>query len=179
MSPFRIYYFSTFENFSALRTSAPRLVVRRCGGANRDDARVASSKGVRDGGVHQRGSMSAITRFKQSVSHGKERKAHQPLPTSTWATPCSVLISIAYVGLVTTSALGVGLSLRPWNISCFVAHACSLNILHYAPLALRPGHQNTQPVLPPGSLRRPPLLATYCPSSYLCFLRKTGQLPRL
>ncbi|MPD00412.1 hypothetical protein E2C01_095881 [Portunus trituberculatus] len=29
MSPFRTYYFCTFENFSALRTSAPCLVVRR------------------------------------------------------------------------------------------------------------------------------------------------------
>ncbi|MPC19029.1 hypothetical protein E2C01_011933 [Portunus trituberculatus] len=81
--------------------------------------------------------MSAVTRFKQSVSqsrpHRKERKAHQPLPTSVRATPRSVLTCIAYVDLVTTSALGVGLPLRPWNISCFIAHASSLNILHYAP----------------------------------------------
>ncbi|MPC71286.1 hypothetical protein E2C01_065558 [Portunus trituberculatus] len=67
--------------------------------------------------------MSAITRFKQSVSHGKERKAHQPSPTSAWATPHSVLICTAYVCLVTPSVLGVGLPLRPWNISCFSAHA--------------------------------------------------------
>ncbi|MPC37464.1 hypothetical protein E2C01_030944 [Portunus trituberculatus] len=33
MSPFRTCYFRTFEKFSALRTSAPRLVVRRYGGA--------------------------------------------------------------------------------------------------------------------------------------------------
>ncbi|MPC15665.1 hypothetical protein E2C01_008463 [Portunus trituberculatus] len=33
MSPFRTCYFRTFENFSALRTSTPRLVVRRYGGA--------------------------------------------------------------------------------------------------------------------------------------------------
>ncbi|MPD00020.1 hypothetical protein E2C01_095468 [Portunus trituberculatus] len=31
------------------------------------------------------------------------------------------------------SALGVELPLRPWNISCFNAHASTLNILHYAP----------------------------------------------
>ncbi|MPC29230.1 hypothetical protein E2C01_022452 [Portunus trituberculatus] len=77
--------------------------------------------------------MSAITRFKQSVSHGKERKGHQPLPASSWVTPHSVLTCIAYVCLLTPSALGVGLPLRPWNISCFNAHASSLNILHYAP----------------------------------------------
>ncbi|MPC65642.1 hypothetical protein E2C01_059780 [Portunus trituberculatus] len=33
MSPFRTCYFRNFEIFSALRTSAPRLVVRRYGGA--------------------------------------------------------------------------------------------------------------------------------------------------
>ncbi|XP_045134430.1 uncharacterized protein LOC123517993 [Portunus trituberculatus] len=33
-----------------------------------------------------------------SVSHGKERKAHQPLPTSAWATPRSALTCIAYKG---------------------------------------------------------------------------------
>ncbi|MPC90508.1 hypothetical protein E2C01_085497 [Portunus trituberculatus] len=33
MSPFRTCYFRTFEKFSALRTSASRLVVRRYGGA--------------------------------------------------------------------------------------------------------------------------------------------------
>ncbi|MPC39066.1 hypothetical protein E2C01_032585 [Portunus trituberculatus] len=60
--------------------------------------------------------MSAVTRFKQSVSHGKERKAHQPLSTSAWATPRSVLTCIAYICLVTPSALGVGLPLRPWNM---------------------------------------------------------------
>ncbi|MPC73472.1 hypothetical protein E2C01_067802 [Portunus trituberculatus] len=32
MSPFRACYFRTFEKFSAFRTSAPRLVVRRYGG---------------------------------------------------------------------------------------------------------------------------------------------------
>ncbi|MPC97636.1 hypothetical protein E2C01_092959 [Portunus trituberculatus] len=83
--------------------------------------------------------MSAVTRFKQSVADsqsvtdGKERKAHQPLPTSAWTTPRSVLTCIAYVCLVTPSALDVGLPLRPWNISCFNAHASSLNTLHYAP----------------------------------------------
>ncbi|MPC17325.1 hypothetical protein E2C01_010176 [Portunus trituberculatus] len=33
ISPFRTCYFRTFENFSALRTSASRLVVRRYRGA--------------------------------------------------------------------------------------------------------------------------------------------------
>ncbi|MPC74464.1 hypothetical protein E2C01_068823 [Portunus trituberculatus] len=54
--------------------------------------------------------MSAVTRFKQSVSHGKERKAQQPLPVSAWATPHSVLTCIVYISLVTHSALGIGLS---------------------------------------------------------------------
>ncbi|MPC51601.1 hypothetical protein E2C01_045450 [Portunus trituberculatus] len=76
--------------------------------------------------------MSAITIFKQSVSHGKERKAHQPSPASAWATPCLVLTCTAYVCLVTSSALGVGLPLRLWNISYFNAHASTLNTLHYA-----------------------------------------------
>ncbi|MPC95467.1 hypothetical protein E2C01_090681 [Portunus trituberculatus] len=90
--------------------------------------------------------MSAVTKFRQSVSHGKERKAHQLLPASAWATPRSVLSCIVYVCLVTTSALGVGLSLRPWNISCFNAHASSLNILHYAPGSLPwPSQHSTCP----------------------------------
>ncbi|MPC53845.1 hypothetical protein E2C01_047747 [Portunus trituberculatus] len=67
--------------------------------------------------------MSTITRFKQSVSHGKECKAHKPSTTSAWATPRSVLTCTAYVCLVTPSASGVRLPLRPWNISCFNAHA--------------------------------------------------------
>ncbi|MPC92461.1 hypothetical protein E2C01_087552 [Portunus trituberculatus] len=92
--------------------------------------------------------MSAVTRFKQSVSHGKERKAHQPLLASAWATPRSVLTCIAYVCLVTPPALSVGLPLRPWNISCFNAHLSSPNILHYAP-----GHHNTRPAHPLGGLQ--------------------------
>ncbi|MPC73545.1 hypothetical protein E2C01_067877 [Portunus trituberculatus] len=39
--------------------------------------------------------MSTVTRFKQSVSHGKECKAHQP--ASTWGTPRSVVTCTAYV----------------------------------------------------------------------------------
>ncbi|MPC71031.1 hypothetical protein E2C01_065298 [Portunus trituberculatus] len=77
--------------------------------------------------------MSAVTSFKQPVSHGKECKVHQPLPASSWATQRSVLTCIAYVCLMIPSALGVGLPLRPSNISCFNAHASSLNILHHAP----------------------------------------------
>ncbi|MPC81833.1 hypothetical protein E2C01_076469 [Portunus trituberculatus] len=80
--------------------------------------------------------MSVITRFKQSVSQWKERKAHQPLPASIWATPHSVLTCTAYVCFVTLSALGVGLPLRPWNISCFNVHASTLTTLHYAPSSL-------------------------------------------
>ncbi|MPC13621.1 hypothetical protein E2C01_006361 [Portunus trituberculatus] len=77
--------------------------------------------------------MSTVTRFKQSVSHRKESKSHQLSPTSAWATPRSVLTCTAYVCLVTPSVLGVGLLMRPWNISCFNAHASTLKILHYAP----------------------------------------------
>ncbi|MPD06419.1 hypothetical protein E2C01_102233 [Portunus trituberculatus] len=80
--------------------------------------------------------MSAVTRFKQSVSYRKESKAHQPSPASGWATPRSVLTCTAYVCLVTPSALGVGLPLMPWNISCFSAHPSTLNILQYAPGSL-------------------------------------------
>ncbi|MPC81011.1 hypothetical protein E2C01_075611 [Portunus trituberculatus] len=38
--------------------------------------------------------------------------------------------------------------------------------------ALRPGHHNTLPAHPPGGFRRPPLLATCCPSPYLCLLEE-------
>ncbi|MPC75924.1 hypothetical protein E2C01_070324 [Portunus trituberculatus] len=90
---------------------------------------------MRDGGIQQRVKMSAVTRFKQSVtvSHGKEHKAHQPLPAS--ATPHSVLTCITYVSLVSCDPFcpWCRTTLRPWNISCFNAHASSLNILHYAP----------------------------------------------
>ncbi|MPD04395.1 hypothetical protein E2C01_100080 [Portunus trituberculatus] len=85
--------------------------------------------------------MSTVTRFKQSVSHRKERKAQQPMPTSSWATPRSVLTCTTYVCLVSPSALGVGLPLRPWNISCSNAtlplspHSSTLT-------AFRPGHYN-------------------------------------
>ncbi|MPC90127.1 hypothetical protein E2C01_085098 [Portunus trituberculatus] len=113
--------------------------------------------------------MSAVTRFKQSVSHGKERKTNQPSPASAWATPCSVFTCTAYVCLVTPSALGVGLPLRPWNVSCFNAHASTLNIGTTLP-AHHPGHLNTRTAHPPGGLRRPPLLVTCCPSPYLCQL---------
>ncbi|MPC44114.1 hypothetical protein E2C01_037778 [Portunus trituberculatus] len=117
--------------------------------------------------------MSTITRFKQSVSHGKERKAHQPLPASAWATPRPVLTCITYVSLVSCDPFcsWCRTTLRLWNISCFNVHASSLNILHYAP-ALRPGHHNTQPAHPLGGLRHPPFLATCCPSPYLCLIEE-------
>ncbi|MPC83504.1 hypothetical protein E2C01_078216 [Portunus trituberculatus] len=114
--------------------------------------------------------MSAVTRFKQSVSHGKERKAHQLSSAFAWATPRSVLTCTAYVCLVITSALGVGLPLRPRNIFCFNAHASTLNILHYAPSSLpRPSHHSTCP-----HSWQPAVLCLTC-----AFLRKTGQLLRL
>ncbi|MPC92063.1 hypothetical protein E2C01_087135 [Portunus trituberculatus] len=39
-------------------------------------------------------------------------------------------------------------------------------------LALCPGHHNTRPAHLPGCLRLPPLLATCCPSPYLCLLEE-------
>ncbi|MPC45241.1 hypothetical protein E2C01_038935 [Portunus trituberculatus] len=39
-----------------------------------------------------------------------------------------LLTCTSYVCLVAPSNLGVGLPLRPWNISCFNAHASTLNI---------------------------------------------------
>ncbi|MPC97469.1 hypothetical protein E2C01_092786 [Portunus trituberculatus] len=125
--------------------------------------------------------MSAVTRFKQSVSHGKECKARQPLSASAWATPCSVLTCTAYVCLMTPSALGVGLPLRPWNISCFITHASTLNILHYAP-------ESQLSALAITTLDLPTLLAasgvhpSWQPAVHrltCAFLRKTSQLPRL
>ncbi|MPC72610.1 hypothetical protein E2C01_066922 [Portunus trituberculatus] len=75
-----------------------------------------------------------------------------------------LLTCIAYICLVIPSALGVGLTLRPWNISCFNAHASTFNIcnlLHYAPGSLpwRSQHSTcppfwqpaTTPVIPQGS----------------------------
>ncbi|MPC91558.1 hypothetical protein E2C01_086604 [Portunus trituberculatus] len=38
--------------------------------------------------------------------------------------------------------------------------------------ALRPGHHNTRPAHFPGGLRGPSLLATCCPSPYLCLLEE-------
>ncbi|MPC62655.1 hypothetical protein E2C01_056744 [Portunus trituberculatus] len=97
--------------------------------------------------------MSAVTRFKQSVIHGKERKAHQPSPASAWATPCTVLTCTAYVCLVTPSDLGVGLPLSHGTFPASMPTLpLSTYVLHYAPQALRPGHHNTQPVLPSGNL---------------------------
>ncbi|MPC76944.1 hypothetical protein E2C01_071381 [Portunus trituberculatus] len=113
--------------------------------------------------------MRAVTRFKQSVSQGKERKAHQPSPTSAWATPRSVLTRTTYVCLLIPSALGVGLPLRPCKISCFNAPTSTLNILHYAP----------------GSQPWPSQHST-CPLSWqpavlrlTCAFLKFGQLPLL
>ncbi|MPC83857.1 hypothetical protein E2C01_078577 [Portunus trituberculatus] len=76
--------------------------------------------------------MSAVTRFKQSISHGKERKAHQPLPASTWATPHSVLTCTAYICLVTPSALGVGLPPEALEHFLLQYHASTLTVLQYA-----------------------------------------------
>ncbi|MPD00190.1 hypothetical protein E2C01_095648 [Portunus trituberculatus] len=118
-------------------------------------------------------SFSQMTLGSQVVrGHGKERKAHQPLPASIWATPCSVLTCTAYVCFVTLSALGVGLPLRPWNI-CFNAHASTLNTLHYASrLSTLAITTLNLPTHPPGGLRHPSLLATCYASPYLCLLEE-------
>ncbi|MPC76538.1 hypothetical protein E2C01_070955 [Portunus trituberculatus] len=123
--------------------------------------------------------MSAVTIFKQSVSHVKERKPQHPSLASTWATPRPVLIYTAYVCLVTLSTLGVGLSLRPWNISCSNARlplsphtavrsrlsALAITTLDLPTLLAASGvHPSRQPAI---------LYLTYL------FLRKTGQLPHL
>ncbi|MPD05545.1 hypothetical protein E2C01_101294 [Portunus trituberculatus] len=82
--------------------------------------------------------MSAITRFKQSVSHGKERKGHQPFypPPPGPHHARSVLTCIAYVSQSFDSCPWCRTyPLRPWNISFFNAHASSLNILHYTQLS--------------------------------------------
>ncbi|MPC95037.1 hypothetical protein E2C01_090231 [Portunus trituberculatus] len=75
------------------------------------------------------------------------------LPTSAWAIPYSVLICIA---ILTPSALGVGLLLRPSNISCFNAHASTLTILHYTPCPSQhwtcPPTWWPQAFTPPGNL---------------------------
>ncbi|MPD00833.1 hypothetical protein E2C01_096334 [Portunus trituberculatus] len=115
--------------------------------------------------------MSTVTRFKQSVCHGKECKPQQPSPASAWATPRSVLTCTAYICLMTPSALGVGLPLRPWNIFCSNA-TLPLSPHRSMLTALCPGHHNIRPAHPPGGLRRPPLLATCCPSPYLCLLEE-------
>ncbi|MPC45214.1 hypothetical protein E2C01_038906 [Portunus trituberculatus] len=95
--------------------------------------------------------------------HGKERKAHQPSPASAWATPRSVLTYSPYVCPLTPFPLHVGLLLRPWNISCFSAHASTLNTVHYTSrLSTLAITTLDLPTHPPGGLRRPPLLATCC-----------------
>ncbi|MPC09210.1 hypothetical protein E2C01_001813 [Portunus trituberculatus] len=59
--------------------------------------------------------MSAVTRFKQSVSHGKGRKPEQPSPAFTWVIPHSELTCTTYICLLSPSAL-----------------ASTLTTLHYA-----------------------------------------------
>ncbi|MPC65292.1 hypothetical protein E2C01_059425 [Portunus trituberculatus] len=72
---------------------------------------------------------------------------------------------------MTPSAPDVGLPPRPWNISC--SNATLLLSPHCSTLtALRPGHHNTRPDHHSGGLRHPSLLATYCPSPYLCLLEE-------
>ncbi|MPC58968.1 hypothetical protein E2C01_052981 [Portunus trituberculatus] len=114
----------------------------------------------------------------QAVSHGKERKEHQPSPASAWATPRSVLICTTYVCLMIPSVFDVGLPLRPWNISCFNAHAFTLTILHYAPGSPPWPSQHDLPTLLAASgvhlSGQPAILRLTC-----ALLRKTGQLPPL
>ncbi|MPC58967.1 hypothetical protein E2C01_052982 [Portunus trituberculatus] len=87
-----------------------------------------------------------------------------------------MLTCIAYVCLVTPSAFGVGLPLRPWNISCFSAHATTLNTLHYASWlsALATTTLDLPTLLLASGVHRswqPALLRLTC-----AFLRKTCQL---
>ncbi|MPC72611.1 hypothetical protein E2C01_066923 [Portunus trituberculatus] len=124
--------------------------------------------------------MSAVTRFKQSVSHRKERKAHQPSPASAWATPRSVFTCTAYVCLLTPSALGVGLPLKPWNNSCFNSLTSTLNIRTalrswLSAVAIKTFDLPT--LLAASGVHpswQPAVLRLTC-----AFLRKMGQLPRL
>ncbi|MPC17180.1 hypothetical protein E2C01_010028 [Portunus trituberculatus] len=104
----------------------------------------------------------------QSVT-GRNASHSTPLPASAWATPRSVLTCTAYVCLVTTSVLGVGLPLRPLNISCSTTHTSISTTLHHAHGSLPWPSQH-----PPGSLRGPypPLTATCCPSPYLGLLEE-------
>ncbi|MPC54084.1 hypothetical protein E2C01_047991 [Portunus trituberculatus] len=84
-------------------------------GRGQDGSRVGGSKGARDEGcpsAREGEHRYKIQTVSQSVSHGKERKARQPAPTSAWTTPRSKLTCTTYVCLVTPSALGVGLPLR-------------------------------------------------------------------
>ncbi|MPC86084.1 hypothetical protein E2C01_080898 [Portunus trituberculatus] len=124
---------------------------------------------MRDGGDHQRGRMSAITRFKQSVSHGKERKPEQPSPASPWVIPCSELTCTAYCRTTLET-------IEHFLLQClrFYSHhtaLCSrLSALAITTLDL--------PTLLAASVvhpsRQPAVL-----SLTSAFLRKTGQLPRL
>ncbi|MPC42056.1 hypothetical protein E2C01_035669 [Portunus trituberculatus] len=60
------------------------------------------------------------------IQTGVRNARQQPLPASAWATPHSVLTCTAYVCLLIPSAHGVGLSLRPSNIS-FHSHRSALH----------------------------------------------------
>ncbi|MPC90328.1 hypothetical protein E2C01_085305 [Portunus trituberculatus] len=123
--------------------------------------------------------MSAVTRFKQSVSHGKERKAHQPLPASAWATPRSVLTCIPYICFVTPSALWCRTSpeaMEHFRLQCsrlLSQHtvlrswlsALAITTLDLPTLLAASGVQPSW---------QPAVLRLTC-----AFLRKTGQLPCL
>ncbi|MPC66559.1 hypothetical protein E2C01_060708 [Portunus trituberculatus] len=106
--------------------------------------------------------MSAVTRFKQSVSHGKECKSHQPSPASAWATPRSVLTcteAMEHFLLQCPRFHSQHTALRSW-LSVQAITTLDLPTL----LAASGVHPSWQ-------------------SAVLCltfvFLRKTGQLPRL
>ncbi|MPC76415.1 hypothetical protein E2C01_070825 [Portunus trituberculatus] len=117
--------------------------------------------------------MSAVTRFKQSVSHGKEQKAHQLLPTSAWATLVTTLSALLHRLRRSRDHFCPWCRTIPEAMEHFLLHCPRLLSQHTALRSrLCPGHHNTQPALPPGSLRRPPLLATCCPSPYLCLFEE-------
>ncbi|MPD04380.1 hypothetical protein E2C01_100065 [Portunus trituberculatus] len=126
--------------------------------------------------------MSAVTRFKQSVSHGKPGKECK-VPISAIARLRSLRL-----GHTTLSAHLHRLRLSrdpfcPWcrttprqlNISCSNA---TLPLSSHC-IALRPGHHNNRPAHPIEGLRRPPILATCCLLPYLCLLEEDRPLPRL
>ncbi|MPC63922.1 hypothetical protein E2C01_058030 [Portunus trituberculatus] len=55
--------------------------------------------------IHDQPSLTRRMGIIKSFKQGEERKPQRPSPTSTWATPHSVLTCTAYIGLLIPSAL--------------------------------------------------------------------------